>query len=273
MSGVFPKEADLCAAYCKVIPDNWIVYPETAGFDMLVVERSTGVQIGVEAKLRLNSKVLIQAGDLHHRAQETGPDFRAVLVPEIKPTERELAVIATHLGITVITCKPWVRSQGYTLDSNRRNGFIAAPGLPDVAKTLKPKDWLDAAWWRTKPEWFDLAPVSRLSLPEYVPEVPAGVPAPMVLSDWKIKAIKVCVFVLAQGSVNRGHFKALAIDPSRWMDGHWLMRGSPRGEWVPGPRFPAEQWRRDHPNVFAQIEADFAKWGAPLLGPKQESML
>ena len=157
-------------------------------------------------------------------------------------------------------------------NSDHRNGFCAHPGLPRTNKPA-PKVWLEGHWWNTSVNWFDMAPTRRLVLPEYVPEVAAGVPAPIVLSDWKIKAIRVCVVVVRRGSINRLLFRALAIDPSRWMDGHWLAPGNCRGEWVAGPRFPAEKWRADHPSVFAQIEADYEKWGAKIVGGKQERLL
>nr|WP_139181169.1 hypothetical protein [Pseudomonas aeruginosa] len=55
------SEAELCAAFIDEfnrVP-GWTCYPETAGFDILVVH-AEGRQIGVEAKLQLNAKVAAQ---------------------------------------------------------------------------------------------------------------------------------------------------------------------------------------------------------------------
>lgn len=54
----FEKESDLCAAFVSTVPKNWVIYPETGGFDLVLVEEATGVQIGIEAKLALNAKVI-----------------------------------------------------------------------------------------------------------------------------------------------------------------------------------------------------------------------
>ncbi|TIU81425.1 MAG: hypothetical protein E5W01_20510, partial [Mesorhizobium sp.] len=58
---VFESEAALCAAFIARLPKDWTAYPETAGFDILLVRGADGAQIGVEAKMTLNAKVLMQA--------------------------------------------------------------------------------------------------------------------------------------------------------------------------------------------------------------------
>jgi hypothetical protein len=75
----FETERALCQAYARQVPAEWIVYPETCGWDMLLVHREGGWQIGLEAKLTLNAKVLSQAID-GRRFTRPAPDFRAVLV-------------------------------------------------------------------------------------------------------------------------------------------------------------------------------------------------
>lgn len=39
--------------------------------------------------------------------------------------------------------------------------------------------------------WFDWNPTKRCELPEFVPKVAAGVPAPLQLTPWKVGALKV----------------------------------------------------------------------------------
>lgn len=247
----FNLEKDLCAAFAETIPDDWTVYNETAGFDM-VLAHETGAQVGVEAKLVLNPKVLVQVCESHPQYHRPGPDFRAVLVGKV--TNTDLVEISKMLGITILTVSR--KSRGVTsYDSNSRTGckWFSRPRLPKT-EPLKEKLWGD------NHRWIDFAPIERVQLPEYIPDVIAGDKAPVIMGDWKIRAMKVCVWVEARGKITRAHFKALRIDPSRWMTGHWLRKGDVRGEWVAGPQFPAEQFKRIHPRVYDEITFDFEKW-------------
>lgn len=252
----FETEAALCQAFLRGIPDEWLPYPETAGWDILLVHRTGGWQIGVEAKLTLNAKVLVQAID--GRRHEAGPDFRAVLVGRVVA---ENAEIARALGLTVIVPKSeraevdWGPFAGFTKQGPRIPQFH--PELPKVETLARISDW----WgdW-DKQTWFDCFPTRRHKLPDYVPEVACGVPSPMILSDWKIKAMRVCVWVEKHQIITRAQFKKLGIDPSRWMNGHWLTAGANRGDWVAGKSFPADQMRREHPAIYARIEADYPEW-------------
>jgi hypothetical protein len=245
---IFAKESDLCAAFIETVPPDWTVYPETAGFDIVLVH-TTGAQIGIKAKLRLNAKVILQAVDRYSRDHRSGPDFRAVLVPQAL----ELGAVCALLGLTVLVVRKVER--GITqYDANRGKAFFSQPRLPEVER-------IDH-WLGDRVSWYDQAPIDRLALPDYVPQVECGVPAPMVLSIWKVQAMRVCVWVERAGKIRREHFKALKIDPSRWMTGHWLQKGAARGDWVAGPHFPAASYRKHHGATYAQIESDFETWAA-----------
>ncbi|MFY0633657.1 MAG: hypothetical protein JXQ91_07590 [Vannielia sp.] len=247
---VFRKEADLCEAYLSKVPKGWTPYPETQGWDILLVH-DTGFQIGIEAKLRLNPKVITQALDRsYRRGTWPGPDCRAVLVPDVGGQQRELADICRALEITVIT----VRRRSYS------SGWDIRPDLPRGDTMAKIKS--DQRLWLGTEVWFDQVPAQRLKLPEYVPDVPAGVAAPVVLGHWKIQAIKACIWVERHGSITRKHFDCLDLSPSRWMNGYWLRKGPKRGLWVKGSSFPGPQFRSVHPAVYEQIEADYEKWVA-----------
>lgn len=261
----FESEAALCSAFIRSVPQEWIVYPETAGWDILLVHRAGGWQIGVEAKLTLNAKVLCQAIRGLRNGGATGPDFRAVLVGRVVA---ENAVLANALGLTVI--KPmhpdrwrWPRRSLYWDPRPGPPLVTFGPDLPEVTMPKKPGTYVG---WNRAPDWHDLAPEARHSLPDYVPDVAAGVPAPMVLSNWKIAAMRVCVWVERRGVITRAVFRDLHIDPSRWMTGHWLRPGERRGEWVAGPIFPADKFRREHPTIYPQVEADFAVWAKEVKG-------
>ena len=251
----WPTEAALCRAFLLSVPDEWIAYPETAGWDILLVHKAGGWQIGVEAKLTLNAKVLCQAIDGRGRHPD-GPDFRAVLVGKVVA---ETASLAAALGLTVIRPLTMPTQREWGTFKAKRGPYLPefTPSLPETEKLTRIGEWW-SIWDRET--WFDQFPVSRHALPDYVPEVAAGVPSPMILSDWKIKAMRVCVWVERHGVITREQFRKLGIDPSRWMNGLWLKAGSNRGNWVAGPQFPAQQMRREHPNIYAKIEADYAEW-------------
>lgn len=237
----FKTEADLCKAFLSRIGDDWTAYPETGGFDILLSRKDDGTQVGIEAKLALNAKVVSQILPAY-RFENQGPEYRAVLVPE--GTGHDLSAVCDYLGITIIrvgTHKIWHRME-------EREVVMFGPALPLPGKS----DWEYDKWH----EWM---PVKRIELPEYVPDVAAGKSAPVALTSWKIKAIKLAV-LLETRPVTRSDFAALKISPSRWTDPGtgWLER-SPGG-YRPGRRMP--DLKAQHPTNYEQIKADAPKWMA-----------
>lgn len=238
----FKSEAELCAAFIRLVPKDWVAYPETGGFDILLVGPA-GVQVGIEAKLALNAKVVIQAlaGLVHPPDSgwselDAAPDHRAVLVP-IGAGSSELGGIAAALGITVISV---FQEHEHFL---RPAGLAFRPELPGSRSGA----------------WHDFCPATRIELPEYVPDVVAGASAPTALTRWKIGAIKLVLIAARRGYVTRSDFQHVGIDSSRWVrpPRPWL-DARERGRWVISERTPdfAAQHRRN----FAEIEADFEKW-------------
>lgn len=254
-SKLFATEAELVAKFAELVTDycsperwernrahqpKWTLYHETAGWDLLLAHE-TGAQIGVEAKLTLNPKVLEQA--LPGRwADVRGPDFRAVLVPD-DGLQNHTASLARHLGIAVITVRVWDTSRGL-------HDF--SPKLPSLNSTHDRHDW---------PDWM---PGERCKLPEYVPDVVGGHAAPIQLSEWKIKAIKLLILLDRRGYVTRRDMKALGISPTRWTDhfNGFLSPDPQRGGYVRNGRTP--DLKAQHPTVWPQIEADFEAWGCGL---------
>jgi hypothetical protein len=247
------KETDLCADFIAwARNEGWVVYAECGGWDILLVRPSDGFQIGVEAKLQLNAKVLCQAlksGFLD--AGEVGPDCRAILVPAVKSVGG-LEVVARHLGVAVIEASKEMSRR--RVDGAWQDFEVATfdPRLPEKA----------SLWWReTWPEW---SPDCRVKLPEYVPDVIAGDSGPVMLTDWKIKALKVVVVIEMMGSVTRADMRALRIDPSRWTQ-YWL-RSDGSGGWVPrtDPNSRMPDFKAQHPINYEQIKADWPKWSTAL---------
>lgn len=271
MTNPFATEADLCAAFLTKVPAEWTAYPETAGWDIVLVHAETGVQVGIEAKLTLNTKVLVQAASGRDSRALQGPDFRAVLVGRVVA---ETAALASILHLTVLVVereaepshwhwsgkgRPWPERFRVHHGSRWNEKF-----LPDLAAwSQNRRDRND--WYDTEDGWHDEAPINRLALPEYLPRVAAGVSGPRKLTTWTIQAIKLCQFVDRHGQVTAAHFKALKLSASRWCDGIWLEKAANRGTWRPGRAYPGPRFQKEHPEVWAEIEADYEKWGAPLI--------
>lgn len=228
----------MCAEFIKHLPPGWTAYPETWG-DILLV-RSDGVQIGIEAKLSLNANVISQIAEDAWSGHQPGPDFRAVLVPFGKAGS--LASVCRLIGLTVIQMHA-PEDQTYGMGRFR-------PALPELAKD----------YWGLHSDWWDNAPDARVPVPEYVPDVAAGSAAPVQLTSWKIKAIKIAVLVERRGYVTRADFKALRIDHRLWLapGSRWLEHGDVRGHYVRGQRFP--DFRAQHPVNYEQIAADYERW-------------
>lgn len=238
----FESEAAMCARFLAALPDGWVSFNETAGWDILLVRKADGFQIGIQAKLRLNFDVMRQAMDHWHRytQHKAGPDCRAVMVPCGVPSGA--VGIAGSLGLSVIL----VAAEGKA---------VFTPKLPGTGESR----WGD-------PVWHEWCPDRRHDLPEYVPDVPAGVPSPQLLNDWKIGALKIAVILDQLGYVTSKEFSAIGISPSRWMQ-HWLV---PAGKtpppkslqrYVTGARTP--DFKSQHPTIYEQIKADKDKWWPP----------
>lgn len=228
----FTTEAALCAAFAEAaIATGWKVYNETAGWDQLLVN-ANGEQAGIQAKLRGNLKVIYQALDVG----VAEPDWRCVLVER---RDHGFNFICHH-------CRLMVFAPDY-------DGKFRLDRLPSCGVSIR-SDPTDGLWekmrWPTQ---------RRCSIPAYVPDVPAGVPSPIQLTEWKIKAIRLCCILRSKGVLTRADFREAKVDPQRWFVGstRWLRHvDMKRGVYamVEGARLPDE----DHPVVAAQIAAELA---------------
>jgi hypothetical protein len=225
----------MCAAFIAAVGDAWTAYAETEGWDILLVRNVDGFQIGVQAKLRLNIAVLNQVLE-DHWPREIGPDCRAVLVPE---GAGHIGLVADYIGITIIR----------VLKS--ANGRWSKAFLPDLPK--RGDDWSER-------NWHELVPMKRHALPEYVPDVTAGAPAPLQLTAWKINALKIAFILEQRGYVTRADFKAIGIDYRRWLPSSmgWLTPAPGASGFVASSAIP--DFKRMHPSVYAQVAADAEKW-------------
>lgn len=239
----FAKESDLCSTFLGMVDAKiWTPYAETAGWDILLVRKVDGYQIGIQAKLSLNLDVINQTLEYHSHWMHAleGPDVRAVLIPE-GPTGK-LGGICQYLGLVVFQ----MQSPAW---HSKVNFHPWLPGDPSKEPHF--------------PEW---CPVRRHPLPEYVPDVVAGSPSPVQLTEWKIKAIKLCILMHKNGSVTRADFEHLKLDPRRWVSDRWIISSGKR-TFVAGKMPEVE---KQHPKVFKQIKSEFDKWAPPKQGKQGE---
>lgn len=247
----FNTEAALVAAFIEGVKADRVfdydIYPETGGFDLLLVQRGTGIQIGIEAKLSLNNKVVAQAlGDNDGSYGMSGPDYRAVLVPH-GGIQSSISPICHAIGLTILSV-----NNAYP-DAKKPHWR--------VYKTF-PNEMASGCW--SLRGWHPWCPIERIKLPDYVPDVKAGVPSPIVLTEWKIKAIKLMIILERRGYVTRRDMRVLDISPTRWTDAYhgMLTPSAERGGYMACKRTP--DFRKMHPQNYPQIEADIAEWSKGL---------
>jgi len=255
------SEAALCDEFARCVRAlGWTPYPETAGFDLLLVARD-GTQIGVEAKLRPCLTVLAQVIERAGTAFREAPDYIAILVGR---GHREFELIARNLGFPVIDggdAEEVHDTRAQILKWRARSSPGSKTDI-DVDPDLNPwrqlaRDRVDR--WRRRDIRF---PLPRCVVPTFVPDLRAGIPGPVLLTAWKVKAIQLCQRLRAKGYVTTQDFEELALDHTRWVRGaqRWLddsgEREGRRTKYVPreGRQLPDEQ----RPELTAQVLARLA---------------
>lgn len=245
----FKDEAEMCDAFMGALPPEWVAYPETGGFDILLVRKADGFQIGIEAKLLLNAKVIGQTADNYGSLSSRcpGPDCYAVLVPDY--AAGTLSSLCRLLGIEVLRI---AKKQEYW----RSRRFY--PELPKLSAYRAERG----------DEWFEFCPDERIKLPEVIPDTRAGCPSPVTLTPWKIAAIKLMIILEKNGSLTRADFDNYGVSMSRWIVGGmsaWLI-AKERGIYTDNN---TPDFRAQHPKNYAELEATFDKWQVKPKGKKK----
>lgn len=177
--GMFGSKAELCEQLTAAARSSgYRVFPSVGGWDLLLVCRETGEQVGVHAMLRPAIEVVGRA--LEREPHDSGPSVHAVLVPFKTP---HFERVALRCGVVVV--------QGVQLDNIRlRELFMHAP-----------------RWQHSQAEYH----------PDHEVLVPAGVPSPRRVTKWKIAAVQLCLLARERGHVTRDDIVALGLKPHWWL--------------------------------------------------------
>lgn len=174
---LFDTEAKLCDDFMlRMRRNGWAIYAEWADWDFLMVRR--GVQIGVQAKLNANVKVLAQALDPDR--SRPGPHVHGILVPDFDDAFR---TVASRLHLAVFS----PLTLDIALDDDRHNWPV---------------------WRHPEPH----------ALPDHglVPELRAGHSAPVRMTPNKIRQVKMAMLLREQGYVTSRDFKRLGVSINQW---------------------------------------------------------
>lgn len=227
----YATEAELCQVLAaQAREEGWVPYPETGGWDLLLVRPRDGFQVGVQAKLRPNVDVLAQALVAE---RSKGPEVHAVLVPSCSDAFRK---VARDLRLLVL--------EGANLDASWR----AASGMGARGMAYTSLEYV-----------VPRAPLhhhvqGRCWVPPFVPQLPAGVPGPRQVTQWQVGAAKLCALLRERGAegVTRAEATALGLSFTRWEQA-WLNKvpGTKPARYVPvaGIALPDE----DFPYVAAGL--------------------
>lgn len=177
-------ESSLCYALIdEAIVAGWDFYPEhpRGRFDILLVAREgcstalaePGVQIGVQAKMKLNEELLQQLSRAINKEHRwNGPDRLVALVPEMPRTKKEKEIESRLFALGVGIFAAYVTFQGNDSTETRR-----AVNLDTLARAGAGMPF-----------------PGRLALPKEVPEgIQPGMSSPLVWSDWQQRTMRLIV--------------------------------------------------------------------------------
>lgn len=192
----YKTEVELCTEYAEwVRAHGFKVYPETSGWDLLLVATEkhgpvvVGDQIGVQAKLRANLEVLEQASrddpEFTVYANARGPNWRVVLVPDYSGAFHE---VARRLKLVVVA---------------PRHSFGTPMGFAPHAQYFH----VESRRMPAKPEW----------VPDVEMWTPPGAPSPRSLTKWKLAALRLCALAERRGYLTKADFAAAKVSMSRWV--------------------------------------------------------
>lgn len=237
-------ESEFCARFMEAARrDGWVPYPETSGWDLVLVWSGSGngsrtvggpilegTQVGVEAKLRPSVEVLCQAYRRVRFHSREKPHHAAVLVPK---ASRHFKEVAEALSLGVYT-------EEHCADYSR---FVKKTRWPEPRPRFYERRYIGPPSQR-------LEEANGVWIPPVVPGGPAGVPSPSPLTPWRVSAIRLCNRLREKGYVTSSDFKELGIRAQTFLDQWWIKRdftGTRTARYVaiPGAALPDTGFERE----------------------------
>jgi hypothetical protein len=235
----YKLESELCEKFISVAKEHgWTIFPEQNDWDFIMVRK--GIQVGVQAKLKANKKVLTQClPKLPYNKK--GPQYRAVLVGGHKGRSLKARnengdlfySLARHLKIIIFdaSARNWLMI-GYGNNLQKFRGYRYGYKL----------NLRHYHWHPKKLEW----------LPDFVPVLPSGVPSPETVSKYKIVMLELRELELERGWICLKDCKQIVKKfdvrwgPSGLLNRHWRctgkkIPGSKQRKWV----LKGDQWDPD----------------------------
>lgn len=191
---------------------GWEVYPETAGFDAVLVATEAlaavcdhykvGDQVAVEAKLRPSMRVLVQALPPDGVLESPSADFYVIVVPD-RGGVHDLRRVVNRLDAEI-------------------NVVAANPQRPNSYSSRSPFGWTFGSECREHDRWRrHIRNGPRLWTPPVPVEVEAGVPSPSSVTPWKVAAVRLCLDLQGKRLTTRT-FKERGLSHRTFMDRGWL---------------------------------------------------
>lgn len=224
----YKLETDLCNDFIEHAESNgWIVYPETNDWDIFMVANKVtrniklGDQVGIEAKLKPNLKVLSQAYSRSLYYKEAGPDFVCALVPEVTP---EFENVSNALGIIPIA-----------MFEKRDDSHIRVVSKFEFSLHKRNRRIYSKKLW----------------VPDVQVAVSAGSAGPRKVTSKKIKMVRHCLYMLDNnGMCTSDSFAENDVGNYRtWLNLKWIkdsgMRVGSKKLWVLNPNSydrPDRKW-------------------------------
>lgn len=209
----FRTEGDLCDAFAaQARLEGFQVHAETSGWDLLLVDPESGEQVGVEAKLRANCDVLVQA--IAGNEATPGPDVHAVLVPDAPSA---FAYVARELDVLIFDADvvhPPAMPTGLTY----RARVMLSDGREAPIRTRLKRA---IRWPHTERVW--VPPVEIVG-------AGGGRASPQRITPWKIGAVRLCRLLRKRGWLTSDDFKKEKISPWWWTEAAYgpLLKGEYR---------------------------------------------
>jgi hypothetical protein len=251
----FAKETDLCCAFLDSLPPAWKKYPEQADWDILI--QRGRIQVGIQAKLVADTKVLLQALPFIPGDPETGPAYRAVLIGEwtgrtAKARQRarmEFCALARHLRLLVVRPPPSAGGGWLDMGTNMTRLIDRFP--------WRVIDWRHYRWHPSAPLW----------VPPFEPDLPAGVPSPAHVTPWHLAAMLMHAECERKGWICLtdarrivGSLEGVDFHPASILKRYWFATqeaaSGRQKKWRPlkekwrRAKTPAEKW----PDIWRQVK-------------------